>query len=475
MPFRIVFSHGYFIQLDAKEQPIMRPYPPLGLLYLSAFLQQHGFANEVFDNTFYLPHDFKQYLLKNPPHVLAFNVNLLTKLHILPLVNWIREQPSLQNTIIVLGGPDVTHNTDAYIQAGADAVIYGEGEQTMLALVQALSSGYLPTDPKAMQPISGLVWRNASTGQITQNLSRPALKNIDDLPQANWQAINMHQYIETWKKHHGFSSISVSTQRGCPYTCKWCSTAVFGQSYRRRAPKLVVKELEYLRQNYNMDLIWFVDDVFTVSHKWLQAFANELKAQNFSFAFECITRADRLNTQVLELLHQTGCVKVWIGAESGSQSVINAMDRRVNIGHVQKMLIGAKKLGIKTGTFIMLGYPTETHADIVETVAHLKIANPDFYTITTVYPIKGTPLYTEVAPQNSNFMENWAASSNKELIFKRTYPEKYYYYAIRWVVNEFLFFKLQKTGKTFHPRAVKAKLKAWAAWVGMFFYKQTTS
>ena len=174
------------------------------------------------------------------------------------------------------------------------------------------------------------------------------------------------------KKHHGNSALTISTQRGCPYTCKWCSTAVYGQSYRRRSPQNVVDEISEIVQTYNPDSLWFVDDVFTVSHKWLESFANELESRKMNVRFECITRADRMNENVVQLLKRAGCFRVWIGAESGSQKVIDLMDRRVDVNQVRKMIQLSKKCGIKAGTFIMLGYPGETEEDIFETLKPFK-------------------------------------------------------------------------------------------------------
>jgi radical SAM superfamily enzyme YgiQ (UPF0313 family) len=230
--------------------------------------------------------------------------------------------------------------------------------------------------------------------QLTE--SRPLLKQIDLLPMPNRKKINMQLYFDAWKKHHGQSVVSVSTMRGCPYTCKWCSRAVYGQSYRRKSAKLVVDEMEYLKNTYQADAIWFVDDVFTVSFKWLKEFADEVAARKLVFPYEIITRADRMNEEVIDLLKASGCFRVWIGAESGSQKIIDAMDRRVDVAVVRQMIQLSQKKGIQAGTFIMLGYPGETTADINETIHHLKVSNPDLYTITIAYPIKGTPLYQEV-------------------------------------------------------------------------------
>ncbi len=256
-----------------------------------------------------------------------------------------------------------------------------------------------------------------------QTAEREKIKDLNDLSIPNRKKINLQLYLDAWKKHHGKNALSVSTMRGCPYTCKWCSRAVYGLSYRRRIPEKVVEELIQIKNDYNPDSLWFVDDVFTISHKWLTTFRDELKKQNIIIPYECITRADRLNEEIIQMLKETGCFRVWIGAESGSQKVIDLMDRRVDVNQVRDMIKLTKKHGIEAGTFIMLGYPGETEEDIEETIHHLKESNPDHFTITVAYPIKGTELYQEIEALQTAELD-WSTSTDRQVDFKRTYSQK---------------------------------------------------
>jgi len=190
-----------------------------------------------------------------------------------------------------------------------------------------------------------------------------------------------------------------------------------------------------LKDQYQPDAIWFVDDVFTISHKWLLGFHEEVVKQNAQIRFECITRAERLNEEILQLLKEAGCFRIWIGAESGSQKIIDAMDRRVDLNHVKTMIQKTNAMGIETGTFIMLGYPGEDENDIAATIQYLKEANPTHYTITIAYPIKGTSLYDEIE-KDITVQPDWETSTDRQIDFKRTYSRKYYDYAVRKVVNE---------------------------------------
>lgn len=463
---KVLLTHGYFIAEDEKEQQIMRPYPPLGLLYISGFLNQQSIENSVFDSTFSDKASLLGQIKAEQPEVLAIYTNLMTKLNVLDIAKAVKTLSP--NTKVVMGGPDITYNVENYLKNGADYLVIGEGENTMLELVQHIEKN--PTDEPV--DVSGLAFTN-NTGEVVKTAPRTKVREINELPVPNRDAIPIHKYLEAWKTHHGQSALSVSTQRGCPYTCKWCSTAVYGQSYRRRAPEKVVAELKELQEKYNPDTIWFVDDVFTVSHKWLREFCAELEKQKVRIPFECISRADRMNEEVIGLLKKAGCFRVWIGAESGSQKIIDAMDRRVSVDQVRNMIIETRKQGIEAGTFIMLGYPGETEEDIEETINHLKISNPDHFTITVAYPIKGTSLYNEIEAKKTT-EPDWHLSTDRDIDFERTYSRKYYDYAVRKVISEVNYFKSrQKHGFTLD--SAKLKTKSIVAGVAMKLIKNLRS
>ena len=382
---KILLTHGYFLNDDPKEKIIMKPYAPLGILYVSAYLERKGFSNEVFDTTFSNMQKMRDYLLEFKPDVIAIYVNLMTKLNVLEIIKFIKL--NLHHTKIVLGGPEIRYNANDFLNFGADYLVIGEGEETSLDLMIVLNEKRYDD----IKNISGLGFKNQNN-EIVFTTEREKLKEVDSLPFPGRDKINLQLYLNAWKERHGENAISISTMRGCPYTCKWCSRAVYGLSYRRRSPENVCDELELIQKEYNPDTLWFVDDVFTISHKWLNEFNETLKQRNLKIKFECITRADRMNEEVIKLLKDAGCFRVWIGAESGSQKVIDLMDRRVDVDQVRQMIKLTQNNGIQAGTFIMLGYPGETEDDIEETIRHLKESNPEYFTITVAYPIKGTEL-----------------------------------------------------------------------------------
>jgi len=456
---KVLLTHGYFLQEDEKEKKIMRPYPPLGILYISAFLNEHKIHNRVFDSTFSNREALYQEIAEYQPELLAIYTNLMTKVNVLQIIDQVKKFHTCK---IVLGGPDVTYNVENYLNAGADYIIIGEGEVTMLELAETLAR------KKSVKNIDGLAYYDEK-GVMVQARPRTLLKNIDELPIPNRDALDVSQYLKAWKEHHGLSALNVSTQRGCPYTCKWCSTAVYGQSYRRRSPDHVILELKEIKEKYKPDSIWFVDDVFTVSHKWLSEMADAMDKNNIHIPFECISRADRMNAWVIKTLKKMGCFRVWIGAESGSQKVIDAMNRRVTVEKVREMIQETRKQGIEAGTFIMLGYPGETEDDIKETLRHLKVSNPDYFTITKAYPIKGTALYEEVESTTTEDLD-WNLNTDRNIDFKRTYSRRYYDYAVKWVVNEVNYSK-RKREFGIDKLTIKYKLKAIYSNIGMSIAK----
>lgn len=425
---KIFLTHAYYLKADLKEQEIMKPYVPLGILYISSYLKQYGFDVTLYDSTFKSIEEQKTEILKQKPGIIAIYCNLMTKLNVLPLIKFIRSEQSLNETKIILGGPEPPFYAEEFLNSGADIIVEGEGEVAMKELCTELEK-----KQSDLEKINGIIFRDRD--KTIRTSAREKIKDVDILPLPDRESVELSLYLDTWKKAHGYSSVSINTMRGCPYTCKWCSHSVYGTTYRRRSPERTADEIEYIQRKYKPDMLWFVDDVFTISHKWLFKLEKVLKERNLKIKFECITRSDRMNEEVIKTLKELGCFRVWIGAESGSQRVLDLMDRRVNVGQVREMIILTKKYGIETGTFIMLGYPGETKADIRETALHLKNSNPDFFLTTVAYPIKGTPFYTEV---ETNIVTDipWDRRTDRDLKFTGRYSNNFYRHANRYIVNE---------------------------------------
>ncbi|MGH8220265.1 MAG: B12-binding domain-containing radical SAM protein, partial [Steroidobacteraceae bacterium] len=366
----ILLTHGYFLAEDEKEREIMKPYPPLGLLYLSAYLKSAGFSVEIYDSTFGERRELIKKLQALPGGLLGIYTNLITRRSVLEIIRAAKKR----GWTVILGGPESANYPAEYLHAGADVIVIGEGETTLAELIAGLST----SDSRRLHAVRGIAFRDDS-GEIVHTPVRGMIGDLDALPFPDREAIDHAKYLQAWKRHHGASSINLITARGCPYRCTWCSHAVYGYSHRRRSPANVADEVASIIDRYHPDQLWFADDVFTISHPWMQRYGAELQRRGLPpLPFETITRADRLQSaSAAEALRNLGCYRVWIGSESGSQRILDAMQRGVTVEQVRRAVRLAQDCGMQVGMFLMWGYEGEQIEDIAATVEHVVQTNPE--------------------------------------------------------------------------------------------------
>jgi anaerobic magnesium-protoporphyrin IX monomethyl ester cyclase len=412
----LLLTHGYFLFEDPKEQQIMKPYPPLGLLYICSHLRSRGFAVEVFDSTFQSRESLRRRLNSGEPSVLGIYANLMTRSNVVKILG----EAKRAGWRTVVGGPEPGAYVEEYIEAGADVVVLGEGELTLEELLRAWSEN----DAADLDEIEGIAFRRCD-GTIQRTAPRPQIADLDAQPWPARDAIELERYVDTWRTHHGKGSVSIITARGCPFRCEWCSHQVFGQTHRRRKPERVADELEWLIGRYKPDMLWIADDVFTINHDWLERWKQELDRREIHIPFECISRADRLNEKVIRTLAELGCFRLWIGSESGSQRILDSMQRGVNVGAVRQANALCRQYGIQTGMFLMWGYEGEEIDDIEQTIEHVRLSRPDIFLTTVSYPIKGTPYYKKVASWLVQ-IKPWSETSDRELDIVGRRPRDFY-------------------------------------------------
>jgi anaerobic magnesium-protoporphyrin IX monomethyl ester cyclase len=453
----ILLAHGYFLYDDPHELKVMKPYPPLGILFISSYLKQQGFDVGVFDSTFSTMQAFKERILKERSPVVGLYTNMMTKRNILAMAQICKAN----GAIVILGGPEPPYYATDYLQHGADIIVKGEGELTLAELLPHLAKNGL----RGLDTIKGIAFLD-DDGKVIETPPREFIPDLSANPWPDREAIDIPQYMRVWKENHGQSSVSVIHARGCPYTCRWCSHSVYGNTHRRRTPEDAADELLWIKERYNPDLIWYADDVFTIHYRWFFKYAEALKERGVRIPFECISRADRLNEEVVKTLADMGAFRVWNGSESGSQKILDAMDRKVKVKDVQEKTHLLQRYGIETGMFIMLGYEGETIHDLEETVEHLKIANPDLFLTTVAYPIKGTGYYTEV---ESRILTDkaWTDRSDRDLTVAGRYSRRFYSFATRWMVNEVALSRATKNGNVSLKRRLKLLANAKIGRLGM--------
>ena len=388
----LLLTHGYFLHEDQKELQIMKPYAPLGLLYLSSHLRARGFDVEIYDSTFGSREELFRILETETPATIGIYANLMTRANAIAIL----QHAQACGWRVVVGGPEPANYSAQYLEAGADVVVPGEGEQAMEAILRG------------------------GTGEGAR-----LIEDLDAQPWPDRERIDMDRYLRAWRERHGAGSVSVITARGCPYHCRWCSHSTFGKTHRRRSAVGVVDEVEWIMGRYQPEQLWLADDVFTIHHGWLDQYAREMKRRGLQVPFECITRADRMNARVAGQLAELGCYRVWIGSESGSQKLLDAMERGVTVAQVREAVSQLKAHGIGTGMFFMWGYEGEELSDIEATYEHVKACTPDVFFTTVSYPIKGTPYHEEVGSKLVQLGE-WATSSDREVKIRGRHSRKFY-------------------------------------------------
>src|SRR5277367_1272982 len=431
----LLLAHGYFLYEDPKELQILKPYAPLGILYLCSHLRKQGFDVEVFDTTFSSRELLFRHLRIETPSILGIYANLMTRKNVVEILSVAREA----GWRTIVGGPEPGAYAFEYLRSGADFVVFGEGEVTMEDLMQGLRSGARDSFAK----ISGIAYLDVD-GNMRQTAPRTQIADLDHQPWPARDAIDIRRYVRTWRDAHGKGSVSFITARGCPYKCRWCSHQVYGQTHRRRNPLLVVDEVEWLLNEYTPEMLWVSDDVFTINHSWMRQYAAEMQRRGLRIPFECISRADRLNPEMLDLLAELGCFRIWIGSESGSQRLLDAMERGVKVEQVQRAIEMSRERGIQSGMFLMWGYEGEEMEDIEATIRHVSKAKPDIFFTTVSYPIKGTPYYRQIEDKLVQ-LKPWRQGSDREIKIKGRHSQQYYSYADKLLRDEVQLSRLSET------------------------------
>jgi anaerobic magnesium-protoporphyrin IX monomethyl ester cyclase len=453
----ILLGHAYFLKYDVVERRVMKPYPPLGILYLSAFLKRSGFSVEVFDSTFRDFADFERAVQRVKPRIVGLYANIITRENVLRLA-----QIAKVNGVefVIAGGPDASEWCNKYFENGVDIIGINEGELTLQELVPGLQKNGM----KGIEQIRGIMF--LKDGHVHRTPGRPSITDLNSLPWPDRDVLNMDEYFAAWKTRHGERSVSLITARGCPFHCAWCSSEVFGHTHRQRSPKDVVDEMLMLKERYKPDIMWISDDVLTINKKWTMEFVREVTNRNAQHPYECLSRADLVDPDILQGLRKTGCFRIWYGAESGSQKVLDSMRKGTTVAQVREAARITQAVGMQAGFFILLGYPEETTKDIRMTIDFLKETRPDVVGTSVAFPIKGTEFYKRVE-HHIIPDENWSSRNQNKLLFKGKYPRLYYWFAARWLVKEVNIDKMWRMKKRPYAKIALESAKVAVARLGV--------
>jgi radical SAM superfamily enzyme YgiQ (UPF0313 family) len=423
----ILITHSYFLKYDEKEYHSMMPYPPLGTLYAATRLKEQGFSVACFDSM--LADNETDLLplldLHTPSFLLIYDddFNYLTKMCLSKMRDAVFAMSRMakeRGCTVIVHGSDPADHAESYIYHGADYVVIGEGEITICELINHLRGAEKPT----LAEIKGIAYNY--NGSVQRNPQRAVLQDLDCLSFPERDLVDIQQYKTLWRKRHGYFSMNIVTTRGCPFHCNWCAKPIYGQVYHSRSPENVVEEMILLNNNYHPDHLWFCDDIFGLKPGWVEKFADTIQKMNAGIPFKCLSRADLiLKDNTAEHLSRAGCQTVWIGAESGSQKILDAMEKGTTVKQIYESTALLRRNGIRVGFFLQYGYPGETKSDIESTLQMIKDCRPDEIGVSVSYPLPGTKFYENVR-QHLGEKQNWVDSRDLALMFRGTYVPDFY-------------------------------------------------
>lgn len=292
---KILFCHPMFLSKSPDEQVSSSPYFPLGLLYLAGYVREQGHEVSMFDATFAADESaFSAALNAEKPDVVGISVLLPTRETALVLA----QMAQAWGATVIVGGPDPTQSPADYLHyPQIDVVVHHEGEQTITALLNLADANNLTA--AALHQEQGVAFRDGDRFVVTQ--PRPPIENLDRLPRPARDLIDMSRYLNVWKETNGYSSLTISTTRGCPYGCDWCRDAVHGNEYRQRSPESVAAEVKLLKETYQIDRLRVVDDVDGISREWLEAWAETAVSLDAVIPFEGLNELKRQDIPMLDV------------------------------------------------------------------------------------------------------------------------------------------------------------------------------
>ena len=430
---KVLFAHGHILERDAKQYAIGKPYPPLATLFAAAHARSGGHDVALFDPM--LDRDgsaFSKAVDTHRPDVVVLyddSFNWLTKMCLSTMREVARDmvrQARGRGLPVIVAGHDAADDPEAYLREGATFVVVGEGEITLGELLARFddSGGDLARLRDAVvDSVPGLALLHR--GLLRRTTARKLLRDLDVLPTPAWELADVERYRSFWRRRHGYFSLNVVTTRGCPYKCNWCAKPVYGNTYHTRSPENVVAELRMLRERYEPDHLWFCDDILGLKTGWLLAWSDAVANAGLATPFLCQTRADLMTDQNVRALQRAGAREVWLGAESGSQRILDAMEKGISVEQTRAAAQRLRKRGIRVGMFLQFGYGDESWMEIQATRSLIRQLLPDDIGISVSYPLPGTRYYEKTVGLLGD-KRNWQESSDLDPLVPRRYSQGFY-------------------------------------------------
>jgi radical SAM superfamily enzyme YgiQ (UPF0313 family) len=418
----VVLTHSNHVFNDEKQRRKMEPYPPLQTLLAAAVLREAGLSVNVCDIALDSPEQKLTAAIESAAPCLVVvcedDFNFLTKMCLSrnrELAFWTAHLARKHGCRCAVHGSDSTDRVQDYLDAGFDYILVGEVEETL----QELATGKPP------DAVAGLAYRDSATGKTRHTPPRVPRTRLDELPMPAWDLIDLTSYREHWLVHHGYSSLNLVSSRGCPFRCNWCAKPIWGNNYHVRSAASVAEEMLHLKTRYAPDHIWFADDIFALSARWTEEFADAVERLRARIPFKMQSRCDLMTRETVADLKRAGCCDVWMGAESGSQRVLDAMEKGTKVHHIYEACENLRRNGIRTGLFLQFGYPGETWEDIETTIRMVRTVKPDDVGVSVTYPLPRTKLHQLVSSELGK-KTNWTESGDLSMMFKGAFSTDLY-------------------------------------------------
>ena len=405
-----------------RDRSVFR-FPPLGISYIAASLQEAGHAVTLIDCTFL----DRSEALRKALAVRAEVVGVYCMVTMLDDSLWFARCLRQQSRLLVAGGPLPTCDPTPFLEQ-FDIVVRGEAEQTVRDLLEVYRRG------SDLGTVPGIVYRQkggeeGETGVISTK-DRPFTKDLDRIPFPARKLLPNQQYIQYAKKKYGYSITTVMSTRGCPYRCEFCSNVVFGGSYRERSPGNVVDEIEEAL-SLGYDRISFADDVFTMKKERAALVCEEILRRGLRFQWECLGRVDSLDAPTALKMKQAGCTRIYFGIESGDEDILQLMNKRITTEQAQRAVRIAHQAGLEVGAFFILFYPGDTDDTVLQTLRFATSLPLDYLGLSMPYPLPGTALFERVRGRiNRDWRPDESPFASHVLIFDADFSESKMWFGI---------------------------------------------
>jgi anaerobic magnesium-protoporphyrin IX monomethyl ester cyclase len=425
----VLLAHAFFLKNDPKQVEKMRPYAPLGTLYAASYLRSRGYSVALFDAMLAdSEEEFAALLAAHRPRFVALyedQFNFLNKMclgHARQAACRMARRAREAGATVVAAGSEVTDHPEVYLGEGVEYALLGEADHSLVELLDTLSG----RTERPVEEIAGLALPDPEApGGVRRTAPRPPDRQPDVFPFPAWDLLDVERYRAAWRQAHGYFSLNLVTTRGCPFHCNWCSKPIWGQRYAMRSAASVAEEMALVKRTLAPDHLWFADDIFGLQPKWVAELAEEVEARDARIPFMIQSRVDLMTEKAVAGLARAGCVEVWLGIESGSQKILDAMDKGTRREQIPVARERLRQAGIKACYFLQLGYPGETFEDILETLRLVRETLPDNIGVSVSYPLPGTKFHAMVEARLGD-KNRWEDSGDLAMMFQGTYETGFY-------------------------------------------------